>query len=94
VFPDAVQRVALAKRCFAEPGTRSKTTGVRKRPRALQCHRFARAYALHCVRGTQNRWELPLHHRRRHPASSLGRRRAVLRKMLRQVAATNRLDNP
>jgi hypothetical protein len=51
--PGAMQRVALAKRCSAEPGPRFLRV-VSNRDPGSAAHRFAKSYALRCVRGTRH----------------------------------------
>src|SRR6185295_6439479 len=50
--PGAMRRVALAKCRFAEPGPRFLRVASNRGPGSA-AHRFAKSYALRCVRGTQ-----------------------------------------
>src|SRR5258708_4487332 len=49
--PDAVQRVALAERCAAEPGSRLLATRRNRGPGSAK-RRFAKCYAPHRARDT------------------------------------------
>src|SRR4051812_10535318 len=49
-----MQRAALAQRCFAEPGPRFLRVASNRGPGSA-AHRFAKGYALRCVRGTKAR---------------------------------------
>src|SRR6185369_17475116 len=51
--PDAAQRVALAKRCAAEPGPRLLATRRNRGPGSAK-QRFAKSYALHRARDTSS----------------------------------------
>ena len=50
--PDAAQRVALAERCAAEPGSRLLATRRNRGPGSAK-QRFAKGYALHRARDTR-----------------------------------------
>src|SRR4051812_31754834 len=52
--PGAMQRVALAQRCFAEPGPIFSSAASKHGPRLCSAP-LRKRYALRCVRGTQNK---------------------------------------
>jgi hypothetical protein len=64
LVPGAMQRVALAKRCFAEPGPRFLRVASNRGPGSA-AHRFAKSYALRCVRGADHRLQGHRHQLRR-----------------------------
>jgi hypothetical protein len=65
--PDAAQRAALAERCAAEPGSRFSRDGLNRGPGSAK-QRFAKCYALHRARDTQEKngcrfWQPPFEFR-------------------------------